>query len=177
LNDDPNYQYVEVPVQQPDDVLPTDPRFTYGENDTYNTWVHRALLCQTDYRQELIEAITKAPLFAETQRSLLSIVKGAFDKTVVLSRLPDPDVAHMRFEIIMLEAKQSFRPFEVESPEFVTLYNMILDHYGMFISRTLGGWERDLQNKIETSTNYQVSHTQKIAVPKEKKGFRIPFLE
>ncbi|MFA4973299.1 MAG: hypothetical protein WC683_11845 [bacterium] len=153
-----------------------DPRKMYGDDGVYNMYVHRAMLAATEYRKDLVDRINAAGLFMETKRTLTTIVMGAFDKTNVLAKLPDIEISKMYFEIIMIEAKQSFPPCDRDNPEFGAIYSMILDHYDKFISRAADGWERALQNKIETcnsqSVNYSVRDSGQ-APQQDGRGLRI----
>jgi len=55
-------------------------------------------------------------------------------------------------------------------PELQVIINSALEHYKKFISRSKDGWERELQNRIETSN--KTENVQRIVAPKPpKRGF------
>jgi hypothetical protein len=144
----------------------------FSEDQVYNSFLYKARFIETDYLPALIERIHAAPLTRAAQIALWTICSGLFEKSVVLAKEKDPESALWTAEIIILTAKQAFTSHDADQPELYVIINMILEHYAKFISRSEGGWERQLQNKIETSHTH--ANVQKIVGPKlPRRGFRI----
>lgn len=149
-----------------------DPRETFGGDPGYNQAVYRGLLLVSDYQKVLVRAIERAQLFKETKDSLITIVAGLFDKTEVLAKTQSVWLEYIDVEIILAQARIGFVPFDVDNPQLSTIINMILKHYRQFASRSAQGWERGLQNRIETSHTavYQQGGGRPMQPPQGGKG-------
>ena len=142
----------------------------YSDDQIYNSFLYKARLIETDYLPALVEATWKAPLTMSAKKTLSTIFLGLFEKSVVLAREKDLDVSLWEAEIMMLSATQSFTSYDLDRPELQVILNSALEHYKKFISRSKDGWERELQNKIETSS--KTENVQRIVAPKPpKRGF------
>lgn len=142
----------------------------YSDDQIYNSFLYKARLIETDYLPALVEAAWKAPLTMSAKKTLSTIFLGLFEKSVVLAREKDLDVSLWEAEIMMLSATQSFTSYDLDRPELQVIINSALEHYKKFISRSKDGWERELQNKIETSN--KTENVQRIVAPKPpKRGF------
>ena len=142
----------------------------YSDDGTYNSFLYKARLIETDYLPALVEAVWKSPLTMSAKKTLSTIFLGLFEKSVVLAREKDLDVSLWEAEIMMLSATQSFTSYDLDRPELQVVINSALEHYKKFISRSKDGWERELQNKIETSS--KTENVQRIVAPKPpKRGF------
>lgn len=142
----------------------------YSDNSVYNSFLYKARLIETDYLPALVEAVWKSPLTMSAKKTLSTIFLGLFEKSVVLAREKDLDVSLWEAEIMMLSATQSFTSYDLDRPELQVIINSALEHYKKFISRSKDGWERELQNKIETSS--KTENVQRIVAPKPpKRGF------
>jgi len=142
----------------------------YSDDQIYNSFLYKARLIETDYLPALVEAVWKAPLTMSAKKTLSTIFLGLFEKSVVLAREKDLDVSLWEAEIMMLSATQSFTSYDLDRPELQVIINSALEHYKKFISRSKDGWERELQNKIETSS--KTENVQRIVAPKPpKRGF------
>jgi len=142
----------------------------YSDDQIYNSFLYKARLIETDYLPALVEAVWKSPLTMSAKKTLSTIFLGLFEKSVVLAREKDLDVSLWEAEIMMLSATQSFTSYDLDRPELQVIINSALEHYKKFISRSKDGWERELQNKIETSN--KTENVQRIVAPKPpKRGF------
>ena len=142
----------------------------YSDDQIYNSFLYKARLIETDYLPALVEAAWKAPLTMSAKKTLSTIFLGLFEKSVVLAREKDLDVSLWEAEIMMLSATQSFTSYDLDRPELQVIINSALEHYKKFISRSKDGWERELQNRIETSN--KTENVQRIVAPKPpKRGF------
>lgn len=142
----------------------------YSDDQIYNSFLYKARLIETDYLPALVEAAWKSPLTMSAKKTLSTIFLGLFEKSVVLAREKDLDVSLWEAEIMMLSATQSFTSYDLDRPELQVIINSALEHYKKFISRSKDGWERELQNKIETSS--KTENVQRIVAPKPpKRGF------
>ena len=142
----------------------------YSDDQIYNSFLYKARLIETDYLPALVEAAWKAPLTMSAKKTLSTIFLGLFEKSVVLAREKDLDVSLWEAEIMVLSATQSFTSYDLDRPELQVIINSALEHYKKFISRSKDGWERELQNKIETSS--KTENVQRIVAPKPpKRGF------
>jgi len=142
----------------------------YSDDQIYNSFLYKARLIETDYLPALVEAVWKSPLTMSAKKTLSTIFLGLFEKSVVLAREKDLDVSLWEAEIMMLSATQSFTSYDLDRPELQVIINSALEHYKKFISRSKDGWERELQNKIETSS--KTENVQRIVAPKPpKRGF------
>ncbi len=142
----------------------------YSDDGIYNSFLYKARLIETDYLPALVEATWKSPLTMSAKKTLSTIFLGLFEKSVVLAREKDLDVSLWEAEIMMLSATQSFTSYDLDRPELQVIINSALEHYKKFISRSKDGWERELQNRIETSN--KTENVQRIVAPKPpKRGF------
>ena len=142
----------------------------YSDDQIYNSFLYKARLIETDYLPALVEAVWKSPLTMSAKKTLSTIFLGLFEKSVVLAREKDLDVSLWEAEIMVLSATQSFTSYDLDRPELQVIINSALEHYKKFISRSKDGWERELQNKIETSS--KTENVQRIVAPKPpKRGF------
>lgn len=142
----------------------------YSDDEIYNSFLYKARLIETDYLPALVEAVWKSPLTMSAKKTLSTIFLGLFEKSVVLAREKDIDVSLWEAEIMMLSATQSFTSYDLDRPELQVVINSALEHYKKFISRSKDGWERELQNRIETSN--KTENVQRIVAPKPpKRGF------
>jgi len=142
----------------------------YSDDQIYNSFLYKARLIETDYLPALVEAAWKAPLTMSAKKTLSTIFLGLFEKSVVLAREKDLDVSLWEAEIMVLSATQSFTSYDLDRPELQVIINSALEHYKKFISRSKDGWERELQNRIETSN--KTENVQRIVAPKPpKRGF------
>ena len=164
MADDDNY------VGDVDTPEPPQASELYSDNSVYNSFLYKARLIETDYLPALVESTWKAPLTMSAKKTLSTIFLGLFEKSVVLAREKDLDVSLWEAEIMMLSATQSFTSYDLDRPELQVVINSALEHYKKFISRSKDGWERELQNKIETSS--KTENVQRIVAPKPpKRGF------
>lgn len=164
MADDDNY------VGDVDTPEPPQASELYSDNSVYNSFLYKARLIETDYLPALVESTWKAPLTMSAKKTLSTIFLGLFEKSVVLAREKDLDVSLWEAEIMMLSATQSFTSYDLDRPELQVILNSALEHYKKFISRSKDGWERELQNKIETSS--KTENVQRIVAPKPpKRGF------
>lgn len=164
MADDP---YVGDGIDTPE---PPQASRLYSDDQIYNSFLYKARLIETDYLPALVEAVWKSPLTMSAKKTLSTIFLGLFEKSVVLAREKDLDVSLWEAEIMMLSATQSFTSYDLDRPELQVIINSALEHYKKFISRSKDGWERELQNKIETSS--KTENVQRIVAPKPpKRGF------
>lgn len=134
-----------------------DPRNTFTGDQAYNNAVSRTQLAKTYYTKPLIDFTKNSTLFPDTKEQLIAIIQGLFDKTEVLAKTTNLKLEIIEANIVLMQAKISFHPSDVDNPTLTTIFNMALKHYGRYISRSEQGWERGLQNVMETS------HTQTIS--------------
>jgi len=164
MADDP---YVGDGIDTPE---PPQASRLYSDDQIYNSFLYKARLIETDYLPALVEAAWKAPLTMSAKKTLSTIFLGLFEKSVVLAREKDIDVSLWEAEIMVLSATQSFTSYDLDRPELQVIINSALEHYKKFISRSKDGWERELQNRIETSN--KTENVQRIVAPKPpKRGF------
>lgn len=172
MNQEPGI--VECPID-PDEsggIMPDQASQMYSEDQVYNSFLYKARLIETDYLPKLMTAINEASFTYGCKNSLWTIVLGLFEKSVVLAREKDLDGSVWDAEIILLTATQSFSSHDTDSPELYDIISMILEHYKKFISRSDQGWERELQNRLETS--HTQANVQRIIGPKPpKRGFKL----
>lgn len=134
-----------------------DPRDTFTGDPNYNQAVSRAQLAKTYFPKQIETFIRKSTLFPDTKATMMTITHGLFDKTEVLAKTENVTLEFIDVDIILAQARIGFHPMDVDNPDLSTLMNMIMHHYKRYISRSVNGWERGLQNVIETShTNRNV---------------------
>lgn len=134
-----------------------DPRDTFTGDPAYNQAVSRAQLAKTYYTKSISQFISKSTLFPDTKDTLKTVASGLFDKTEVLAKTENVKLEFINVSIILARIRIGFHPMDVDNPDLATAMDMILHHYQRYISRSAGGWERGLQNVIETAhTNRNV---------------------
>lgn len=150
--------------------LTRDATSTYSDDSVYNSFIYKARLIETDYLPGIMDAIWSAPLTKQTKTSLSTLFLALFEKNSVLARETDLDVSLMLAEVQIRTAQQGYTAHDLDQPQINTIINAGLEHYRKFISRSKNGWERELQNKIETSHRHE--SVQRIVAPRpEKRGF------
>jgi len=158
----------EIPATTPPQA--TQAPVLFGEDAVYNSFLYKARLIETDYLPALIEATFKAPFTMSAKKTLSTIFLGLFEKSVVLAKEKDLEISLWEAEVLILTATQSFSSYDLDRPELYVVINSALEHYKKFISRSKDGWERELQNRIETS--HSTENRQRIIMPKPpKRGF------
>ena len=134
-----------------------DPRDTFTGDPAYNQAVSRAQLAKTYYTKSISLFISNSTLFPDTKDTLKTVASGLFDKTEVLAKTENVKLEFINVSIILARIRIGFHPMDVDNPDLATAMDMILHHYQRYISRSAGGWERGLQNVIETAhTNRNV---------------------
>ena len=103
------------------------------------------------------------------ERALLEVVEALYDPANVLAIIKDTEMPQIDARLLLFEAEQNFRFSDINSLYVKTLTHSILQDYNIFITRAVGGRERDLQAKdhVEQTTNQRVEHV----MPVQKRGF------
>jgi hypothetical protein len=127
------------------------PEDTFGADPNYNQAVAKAQYIRVHFIKPLVEHIKDSDLFPDTKETLKIIVYGLFDKTQVLAKRSNLKIAEIDAEIMLTQARMGFHPSDVNNPALGNIYNLIRSQYNAFISRSEKGWERELDNRIETS--------------------------
>lgn len=133
-----------------------DPRDTYTGDQGYNQSVSKADLARTKYIRPLVDFTKNSDLMPDTKDTMVTIIHGLFDKTEVLAKTENLRLAILDADLVLTQAKVGFHPSDVDNPILTTLYNMIKHHYARYISRSEKGWERGLQNLMETSMTQRI---------------------
>jgi hypothetical protein len=133
-----------------------DPIDTFGSDPNYNQAVAKGQYIRVHFVKPLLLHIDMSDLFPDTKETLKIMVQGLFDKTQVLAKRTNLKLAEIEVEIILTQARMGFHPSDVNNPALGNIYNLIRSQYTAFISRSEKGWERELDNRMETS------HTQRI---------------
>jgi len=154
-----------------------DPRDTFTGDPAYNQAVSRAQLAKTYYPKQIDLFIRRSTLFPDTKATMNTIAHGLFDKTEVLAKTESVKIEFIDVSIILAQARIGFHPMDVDNPDLSTLMNMVLHHYQRYISRSVGGWERGLQNVIETAhTNRNVMEQRPMGGGMQKKPWYRRFI-
>jgi len=146
-----------------------DPRQTYGSDPNYNSSVSKALLIQSEYLKKIQDSIQHAALMPDCKKALDLIACGLFDKVAILAKTKNINIELIDAKLALQEARLGYSPFDVDSPELANIENMILLHSKQFSSRSDNGWERILQNKIQTSAEHTVKNI--TSQPEKPRGF------
>lgn len=141
------------------DSLTDDPRDIYGSDPAYNSAVSKADYIRVRFVNHLKDFIDGTTLFPDTKGSLKIIVYGLFDKTEVLARSDNLQLDEIDAEIVIAQARIGFHPSDVDNPDLANIFNLIRKLYKRFISRSYKGWERELDNRMETSHTQTVVDT------------------
>lgn len=141
-----------------DEAFFDDPRDTFTGDQAYNNAVSRAQLAKTYYVKKIDAFVDRSTLFPDTKSTIKTISHGLFDKTEVLAKTENVSVEYIDVEIILAQARIGFHPMDVDNPDLTTVMNMILHHYKRYISRSVNGWERGLQNVIETAHTNRIEN-------------------
>jgi hypothetical protein len=157
----------------PIDTPITDPSEIFREE----SYVAKARLLTSDYRDILLDIIDKESFSLQTKLALSNIIYSGFDKNVVLAKNKDIDIRKLEFEIALNLARLSYKKTDTLNPALSNIENTIKNHFNDFVSRSSEGWERGLQNKSEISTEQKINQnvTQNKSSEK-KKGFNFNFL-
>lgn len=137
--------------EQFDETLDDDPASTFGSDAAYNQAVAKGQYIRVHFVKPLKDHITSSMLMPDTKATLKILAEGFFDKTNVLAKRKNLKLAEINMEIIVAQARVGFHPCDVDNPDLSNIVNMIKDMYIAFISRSENGWERELDNRIETS--------------------------
>ena len=140
-----------------DDIdLDDDPVNTFGQDPNFNQAVAKGQYIRVHFLKPLKEHIKDSTLMPDTKATLVIMAEGLFDKTQVLAKRKNLKLSEIGMEIMLAQARFGFHPVDVDNPDLSNITNLIKDLYNAFISRSENGWERELDNRMETS------HTQSI---------------
>lgn len=134
-----------------------DPMSTFGGDPNYNQAVAKGQYIRVHFIKPLRTHVDNSTLFPDTKATLKIFAEGLFDKTQVLAKRRNLKLAEIEMEIMIAQMRIGFHPSDVDNPDLANIINLMKNMYVSFISRSEGGWERELDNRIETS------HTQHMA--------------
>jgi hypothetical protein len=138
--------------EENDDIdLDDDPMNTFGQDPNYNQAVAKGQYIRVHFLKPLRQHIDDSKLMPDTKSTLLILAEGLFDKTQVLAKRKNLRLSEIGMEIMLAQARVGFHPVDVDNPELANICNLMKDMYVAFISRSENGWERELDNRIETS--------------------------
>ena len=131
--------------------LDDDPTSTFGADPNYNQAVAKGQYIRVHFIKPLREHITCSTLMPDTKATLKIFAEGLFDKTQVLAKRKNLRLAEIEMQIMLAQSRVGFHPVDVDNPDLSNIMNLIHNMYVSFISRSENGWERELDNRIETS--------------------------
>jgi len=133
-----------------------DPTSTFGQDPNYNQAVAKGQYIRVHFIKPIRNHIDASTLMPDTKATLKIFAEGLFDKTQVLAKRKNLRLAEIEMQIMLAQSRIGFHPSDVDNPDLANIVNLIHNTYVAFISRSENGWERELDNRIETS------HTQHI---------------
>ena len=141
------------------DYFDDDPQNMYGSEPNYNQAVSKGQYIRVHFIKPLIKHIDGTTLFPDTKETLKIMANGLFDKTEVLARTTNLRLEEIDTEIMLAQARIGFHPSDIDNPDLANIYNLMRKLYRRFISRSINGWERELDNRMETSSTIHHSDT------------------
>jgi hypothetical protein len=133
-----------------------DPMSTFGADPNYNQAVAKGQYIRVHFIKPLRKHITQSTLLPDTKATLNIFAEGLFDKTQVLAKRNNLRLAEIEMDIMLAQARIGFHQVDVDNPDLANVTNLMRNMYIGFISRSEGGWERELDNRIETSHTNRV---------------------
>lgn len=145
----------------------------YEVDGSYNKQIHKSRMLEIAFQKPLIDLINDAPLFPETKQILVMKVQGYFDHTNVLAKISDAYDPFLDLEIDLTQARCGFTPYDVSQPMLQNIFHQIRSTYKLFMTRAVGGLERQYQSvdSYETSQTNTVRNYEMDGRQPQKKGF------
>jgi hypothetical protein len=135
----------------------------------------KAKIISSEYKDRITALIGQYDFSQSCKIQLMNIVNVAFDPNAMLARNESVGPRKIALEIAMNLSIVAMDESDVQNAGLLNIQNAIIDAFGDFVSRSVGGKERDNITKQEISSN---SHQSYSGLPSdqgpERRGFRIP---
>jgi hypothetical protein len=135
----------------------------------------KAKIISSEYKEQITSLINQYDFSQSCKIQLMNIVNVAFDPNAMLARNESVLPRKLSLQIAMNLAVVAMDESDVQNAGLINAMNAIEDAFGDFVSRSIGGKERDNITKQEISSN---SHQSYSGLPQdqqqERRGFRLP---
>ena len=137
-----------------------------------------ALLAETDLK-ETFPYLAQRLLISKSAKDLITLLSHSmFDKTKVLGRLNYKEnltvyIAVIKMRINVNTAMAGIKPSDRRNQGFVDIISQMLNHYEIYMTRSVEVYEREKQNEYTVNSNVKQDITQRGAPPmgaEEPKG-------
>lgn len=133
----------------------------------------RAKIISSEYAQKCITLIEQYDLSQSCKIVLGELISVNFDPNVVLARNENIAIRILKFKIALNIAITAMDESDTANPGLLNVLQAMEDAFGDFVSRSVGGKERDAILKQESvgTTHYTGLGGQ----PEQKRGLEIPW--
>jgi hypothetical protein len=131
----------------------------------------RAKIISSEYAGKCIELINKYDLSHSCKITLIDLVAANFDPNAVLARTENVSMRIIKFQVALIIAVTAMDFSDTSNPGLLNITQSMTDAFGDFISRSIGGKERDAITKIETHSS---SHYSGLNPQPEQRGIQLP---
>lgn len=137
-----------------------------GENIRF-----RAKIISSEYAGKCIDLINKYNFSHQCKITLIDLVAANFDPNAMLARNENVSMRMIRFQIACIIAVTAMSYSDTANPGLLNVLQSFGDAFGDFVSRSVGGKERDAITKIETQSS---SHYSGLNNQPEQRGIQLP---
>lgn len=131
----------------------------------------RAKIISSEYAGKCIELINKFNFSHSCKITLIDLVAANFDPNAMLARNDVPAMRVLRFRIALIIAVTAMSYSDTANPGLLNVLQSFEDAFSDFVSRSIGGKERDAITKIESHTS---SHYSGLNPQPEQRGIQLP---
>lgn len=137
----------------------------------------RAKIISSEYKEQITLLIDKFDFSQSCKIELKNIVNVAFDPNAMLARNENINLRKIQLEISLNLAKVAMDESDIQNPGLLNVENAVLDAFSDFVSRSIGGKERDNITKQESYSHQSYSGLPAAGGEQggERRGFRLPW--
>lgn len=133
----------------PDLPRPSDKEFLAAE------YQFKSKLINSQFAQAIFDNILDSDFTMQCKLGFFKILTQAFDSNAVLANNQNIEVRKIGLEIVLNEMIHECRESDVQNPAFMTTQENIIQAFGDFVSRSVGGEERARIGKSEQKVTYE----------------------
>lgn len=136
----------------------------------------RAKIISSEFKEKITSLVNQYDFSQSCKIQLSNIVNVAFDPNAMLARNESLEPRKIELEIAMNLAVVAMDESDVQNPGLLNVMNAISNAFGDFVSRSIGGKERDNITKQEMNSHQSYSGLPSQGPEQEqRRGFRLPW--
>ena len=137
----------------------------------------RAKIISSEYKDQIIPLINQYDFSQSCKIQLTNLINVAFDPNAMLARNEAVEPRKIQLEIAMNLAHVAMDESDVQNPGLLNVLNAISDAFSDFVSRSIGGKERDniTKQEIHSTQSYHGLPSSPESQQGERRGLRLPW--